>query len=351
MFQVILFYLTIPLKLSIIFLFSIFHKTVITLTWEKVEYEKNIPDYVQLQREMKLLIDEIPIRKTESGYLYKMENEDHLALRHAALVWSNPQPAFINSIDEFMDKREFKRNKLTTKDTPPAIPISVAFIIAVSIRNNIRLNNAIKQLYLESVNKLMADDFRLSGYGGVSISWKSTAFDYVYVSSVLLTAYSISKDQKYLTRLKKYRHLRPLLLAPHTHFTDRRYFLEHIYMMALYAMCQCDPEDSLVIYATNWVYRESRFSANPFFAALAHECGILTDPQVLYAHADASPLKASQLHQVRYLKKYPFSWQYVNNQEFKFDELKGKPTLTSDVDSINHLDGIVLARSIISILQ
>lgn len=350
MFQGFLYYISIPIKISVIALVSSLNKLSIILLWDNVTYPEKFPDYATLQQEYRAILDDIRLDKTPHGYVYHMENRDHLPLRHAALMWSNPQIGYVNAIEEFIHLGEFVRHRGSTKQTPPMVPISVSFILSVAIRNNIRIHQLTKQIYIDAVDKLIGNGFKLSGYKGATRSVLSTSFDYVYVASVLKTAYAITKDYKYKRELEKYNYLRPLLIAPLTYFLNRRYFLDHIYMLALYTMCQLD-KNALEIHAMKWVYNESSLQTNPFFGALAKEQGIKVSKQILFSHSNSSPLKASDLHLTKYVKQYPINWQNSNHNEFKFDDLIGFPIPDGEFQYTNYLDGVTLAKSLISLLD
>jgi len=295
-------------------------------------------------------------------------NPDHQALRHASLIWAARASSFFQPLVEGMENYigadlKFKRGTERLADAPPEFSISQAFAVACAIEHSNYVPPSYAARYVLAVQAFMENDFTASDSSS-RMTVKSTAFDIVAVCSMLYTAALLcpgtSTAKKFLrrARLLILTHgilaLEPLTYRP----GDRRYFVEHMMMFGAWAAFKSAPtwlERQVFRWILFRTYALSAQFTNPYFAALADECGALTKANrkaVVLAHHAASAWDACIETDVTEARILPMDWSDRRSSEFNFD---GAPNgkLYVGPGSVQHsfvpLSGLTLSMSLISL--
>jgi hypothetical protein len=296
-----------------------------------------------------------------------ISNSDHQALRHGSLAWTLREVETIEGLVNYIDEDyEFTRGlsdvtkRVYNRElTPIAMPMSVAFGLAVGVKEGIKISEGAVKKYLLAVDKLIARDFKIRESSS-RLGIITNAFDVLYVDLMLVTAYKLSGDKKYMDRANKLFWFRwPLLLAPLTFFTDRRFFLDHIFMFGAWGVVQLSERGSfrrwMYKHAMRFVFNQSATFSNPYFYALMHECNDLSDREVFYvlrAHKAANPTTCSQIGNATYTNEVPVDWTYYPGNEFKYDSTpQGYATMTDHTSMRCELNGLSLCRSLMVLMS
>lgn len=354
-------YLTIPFKVVGIALLSWLHK--LQLRYKSTTYVclDQQPNKSQLETNYKQLSYEITkdFIVTNKGLLYKT-NPDHQALRHGSASWSLPQKDIINGLIHFFQDGEVIRGHTSPYTAPPAMPMSIAHGIMSGLHLN--LNEELLNEFVKFVDKKIACNFQQESDTSTIPRLKSNGFDAIFALSLLYTAYAIKKDELYLKEANKILFLKGyalLLLAPLTYISEkkRNYFLDHIAIFGLRTAILGCPNPfikELLKRSMKFILSQSDSYTNPYFAAMAHEVGALSEEQrlkVLDVHANADVLRAARHRGVVYTSAIPTDYSTHSADEFLFDELHGQGQEIGVHYNNVPLNGLCLAKSLLILME
>ncbi len=365
-----LFVLTLPLKPFLAFLVNLYHwgYNIVRYDFDRpARYLRPDMDRVIGDRAKILGVLEKHTIPTSVGLVLNT-NIDHQCLRHGALIWALRTSRFfapaVGGLECFIGKDfKFKRGIGHDGAAPPAMPMSVAFGIACALEHQGEISRTLAGKFLLAVEGNWQNGFTVSD-SSMRMSAKSTAFDLVQVCSQLYAAAAVSpypenqKDYRNRARLMLLTHgllaLEPITYRP----GDRRYFIEHQMMYGAWTCYKLAPtwvERMVFRWILKRVYALSAPFANPYFAALADECGALRRADrelVVTAHADAKPWDCCNEVGVSEKPILPMNWSERRSSEFPFD---GAPLGRCSTDpnepphSFVPLSGLTLSMALITL--
>lgn len=379
--QAILYVISLPIKVAGIFLVSLYQRLRLRIKYETKFLYSGFPKYSDILVHYEKLRGDLfktrivkPSWSKSVVYLPRfgvdyagISNSDHQALRHGALAWTLREEEIIEGLVNYIDQdfnftrglSHIEKRVFNRELTPIAMPLSTAFGIAVGIKEGIALSQESKTKFLLAVDRLIACDFSF-GDSRSNLRLFSTSFDVLFCDALLLTAYKLSGDKKYLEKANKlFRFSWPLLLAPLTFFTDRRYFLDHIFMFSAWTCIQMSEPRGfrrwIYKHAMRFVFNQSAIFSNPYFYALMHEINGLSDKEVFYvlrAHKAANPLVCSQIANAHYRDVVPCDWSFYPGNELKYDSApQGFATMTDHTTMVCELNGLALCRSLMVLMS
>jgi len=378
--QIILHLITLPLKIIAVTMISLWHELIIRIEWNKSKVYQHIPDISKLRKDYESLKTSISkhliitdgISLKGSVYIVNAHlpnsfvrlHSDHQALRHGSLCWAYPEKTIIEGMANYILWDEFKRGLTTLnpslyddKSTPPAMAMSVAFGICSGVKAGVAIPSHLKRHYLRAVDKLIHNHFKL-GDSSSEMRLLSTGFDVIYVLTMLHVA-NLLDEGKYDRAINKILLTHgALLIAPITWLRGRKYFIDHIAAFGLWTCFYSTKLNWLrgvYSHAMRFVYLQSSQFTNPYITALAHECGAVRYSErlhCLHAHADADVIASIAIRPSEYVKTYPINYTFVYGDEFKFDDSpKGNPIPSGMLEGENYLNGLVLGKSLISLMN
>lgn len=363
-------YLTIPLKVTLIFFWSNVHKFVLAVKYYRA-YGKASPDLDALRVGYNACKLSLP-KELISGPINQPilnTNPDHQCLRNASLVWSYPNQALFDGMESYIVDDTFIRGfesinplKLCQYAAPAAMPISVAHSLATARQQELGIYPSFRKKFLGAVDKLMANNMAIDHDTSVTPRLKSTGFDAIFALSLLYTAYDYSKDSKYLKEANKILWLKGyilLLLAPFTflNYEKRNYFIDHLGMVGLrtaYLMCPNPIIRFVLKLSLKFVGSQSYTYGNPYFGALAYECGALPSSQrkrILDLHKGTNVLKAAKFREVVYTTVMPSDYSTHTGDEFIFDEIHSLGLDCGIEKKFVALNGLCLAKSLATLME
>lgn len=376
--QTILHYLTMPVKILLISAITLSHNVGDRIRYRFRDPGIKKPDRLRLLRDYNILLESVyQDLKTIPGASYPYyiipkedgENSDHQALRHGSLAWATRDEKIINGLTNFItEERDFARGiKLrepliyNLSRVPPSMPMSVSFGIAVALRNHVPLDTHFRLKFVSAVRQLADRDFKIYE-SSLAPKASSTAFDLIYVHSLLWSAYRLTNDEAFKKIIDRSALTHgALLLAPLTYpFRSRRnYHIDHIFLFGAWTCIELSDDGklkSLYKHAMKFVYDQSSMFTNPYFAALAFESGVLGAEDrdlVLRAHGRADLMLAATNPKVEHRKEVPCDWSRDSGDEFKFDgSPQGQAVQTGQQNNmLVSLNGLTLGQSLLTLLD
>jgi hypothetical protein len=352
-----------PAKNTAITLISWWHR-LIDSTRAKYIARGQQPDLALISREYASCLAALPkhLKEGAGGTKYLDLNPDHQALRNGSLVWSCTSQEQLDGIENFISWEGFLRGYGSPYTAPPAMGMSVAFAISSALERGLIPSPLLRARFL-AVCELKRQNNWTEENTSIAMRLQSVAFDAVYAVSLASTAYRLSGEKKWLWEIRDVllsRGYAYLMLAPMTYFTQehRNYFIDHLHMVGLWTIVKSGPSwwtRLLARLAMRWVYAHSAHLANPYFAALAHQCGVLSERQrkkILDVHAFCSPLRAATYRSVVYTDMHPSDYSTHSADEFLFDEIHGHG-LSNDQNVLGMvpLNGLCLGMSIAVLME
>lgn len=359
-------YLLIPIKIVAFWGLSTYHR--IALWWRYPHpWAVGGPDLGKLKAQYADLTTRVKdaLAIGPAGAPIYLTNPDHQALRHGALAWSYPTDAIIAGISNYIVGDRFVRGFYTFDPAaedqymaPPNMPIACAHAITTALEKGMAIPEGLKTKFLSAVDAQIKAGFDCCSDTNIHLRWNSDPFDAIYALSLLTTAHRLSGQSRYKWKMYDILLLRGygfLLLAPLTYLSEERrnYFVDHGAIMALRTSvlnCPVGLIRMLFKHALKWVARLSYAHTNPYFCALAHECGVLSEKQrshVLSVHENADALRAAQWREIIYTGEIPSDYSTHTADEFLFDELHSRGLSGAGaVKGEVVLNGLCLARSL-----
>jgi len=365
-----LFVLTLPFKPVLawclnryLWLYNRFHYVRIPTGTVPPDEGTMLRDRVKILLELERYVLKLP----PTGFVLNT-NPDHQALRQGSLVWAlRATPYFMPAVGGMLNfisgDLKFKRGLDRPADAPPEMSISQAFAVACALEHAGTVPPDYASRFVLAVEAFMEIDFTASDSSS-RMTVKSTAFDIVAVCSMLYSAAALCPGtgtaRKFLrrARLLIVTHglmaLEPLTYRP----GDRRYFIEHQVMFGAWAAYKTAPTwlERLLFRWIMWrTYALSAVFTNPYFAALADECGALSETDrraVILAHGAANIYESCIETEVAESAFVPMNWAERRSSEFNFDGTpNGRCRVATNpvVHSFVPLSGLVLSMSLISL--
>ncbi len=366
--QVILHFILMPLKIVLFCIVSRCH-----CLFQSYKYKEsvgnNLPHHSSVNAQYKELCKYVDkhIDHHDEGDTYKVKahlsgvHNDHQALRHGSLVWSMPTTQLVRGSLRYINEDfRFLRGVGMTDEAPPAMPMSVAFSLAVGIKEGMEphLDGCLKFVF--AVNQLIENNFELAS-SSMRCRAVSTGFDKLYVDSLLWTAWRLTGNGRYLSIIRRTNITHgPLLLAPITWFRTRNYFIDHISMFGLWTCYQMSDGDAaykaLYRHAMRFVWSQSSIFANPYFTALAYECGAINDMErdrVLRANPCPSLIDMCAIREEQiYSRVVPCDWTNEAGNEFRFDTMpEGQTVFSVKQNGMNYLNGLCYGKSLMTLMS
>lgn len=341
MIQSLFYIVTIPFKLCMISILTFREKWRI-IRWPTRILIPGFPREKELSWQFEKLQEFVP--ETLRNGLYDDGNPDHQMIRHGSLTYAVPHlldPSIPSKL-LITDRLNFKRGVGSVNSSPPAVPISMAFALINHDSSPISLPK-----YRNAVRKI--EDLKFKMFNSSSeLNMKSTGFDGLFATAMQLSASfppSVIKTHW------------PLMLAPIAPWKNRNYHIDHFTMLCCFIILKRTSNSKIkwvAEKAMTHVWSLSRDSANPYFASLMADCGLLSAMDrdyVLQAHKEANLFSASKVYECRYDKKRPCSWLTSDTQEFLFDDLPGQRIPVRETGDMNYLNGLVLGKSLLTLLR
>lgn len=355
-------WLLIPLKVVVITVVANFHKLRLRYKYRNVRVPtEGEPSELLLAGayvDLKLSLEkELGIGPT--GKLLYLANPDHQALRHGSVTWSVPTIQIIEGMENYIKDDGFVRGFTSPYDAPPAVPTSIAHAIATAHLEKYVISDTLRDKFLGCVDALIAKEFEQSNDTSTKPRLASNGFDAIFALSMLYTAYSLSKDEKYIKEANRTLYLKGyalLLLAPTSYLNDKRrnFWMDHMSLYALRtAIIFCpDPKVKwLLKHAFKFIHSQGYVYGNPFTAAMALECGVLPEAHrkmVLAVHASTAPYEACVVRYLATVDEQPNDFSSHSADEFIFDDVlpKGLEKL-GDTGKRVWLNGLCLCKSLL----
>jgi hypothetical protein len=352
-------WLLIPVKVILIWLVATYQRARLAAA-NRYRGQDLEPAQNKLKEEFDTIVSTMLVLAPDSrGISRYVMNPDHQALRNGALVWSYTTPATVAGLESFILNGKFIRGEGSGYDTaPPAMGMAVAHGIVSALNRGVKIPTSLKQSFLGVVFNEILQDFAEEKDTSCVPRAASTAFDAIYALSLLYTAYRLSDSETYLSEANKIlwnKGYAFLLLAPLTFKSDsdRRYFLDHIATFGLrtaYLACPNAIPRWILKHALKFVVSQSYASTNPYFCAMAHECGALPESQrkkVLDVHRNASLIKATGVRNVIYNGgKVATDWSTHSDPEFLFDNMATDGVDDGEPTSHAPISGLCLGKSL-----
>jgi hypothetical protein len=272
------------------------------------------------------------------------------------MVWANPAPALISGSSNFIDKYGvFTRNDSGGGDV--TTPIEAVLGVCLGITQG-PISRKVKRHFIRAVIKLIRNNYTVynnTPYGKQRVI--STGVDAVFFSGVLAAAYLVTNRKIFKKIFTKKLFLEGwflLFIAPITyHAKNRRlYFIEYTCMVGYQLIIKAF-QSKLAKLGMRFVAAQSYSSANPMFAALMKESGVVNQKffnYVLHTSAHADLHSASLITESASPASSKIDWSVVMRDEFLFDDFPSN-RYEGNVVGFNPLNGLAYGKSLEILLK